>query len=82
HKSRESVYAELLSQRLGTQWNRIDLGVFNVYMDQWYKQFGPAVAASGTYHIEFYNKIQAAQNNNPMRLLSGIIGDAWAGAVD
>ena len=81
HKSRESVYAGLLSQRLGTQWSRIDLGVFNVYMDQWYKQFGPAVAASGTYHMEFYDKIQAAEDNNPMRLLSGIIGDAWAGAV-
>lgn len=79
--SRESVYAQLLSQRLGTQWKRIPLGVFNVYIQQWYDQFGPAVAASGTYHIEFYNKIQVREQGNPMRLLSGIIGDAWAGAV-
>lgn len=81
-KSRESVYAQLLAQRLGTQWARIPLGTFNVYMDQWFQQFGPSVAASGTYHIEFYRKIQAREKGNPMQLLSGIIGDAWAGAVN
>jgi hypothetical protein len=80
-ESRESVYAGLLSKRLGTQWKRIPLGKFNVYMDQWYDQFGPAVAASGTYHMEFYNKIKQLEGGNPMHLLSGIIGDAWAGAV-
>lgn len=80
-ESRESVYANLLSQRLGTQWSRIPLGTFNVYMDDWYTQFGPAVAASGTYHMEFYHKIKEKEGGNPMQLLSGIIGDAWAGAV-
>ncbi len=80
-ESRESVHARLLSQRLGTYWKRIPLGKFNVYMDQWYDQFGPAVAASGTYHMEFYDKIKALESGNKMHLLSGIIGDAWAGAV-
>ncbi|WP_293933040.1 hypothetical protein [Sphingobacterium sp. UBA6645] len=79
--SRESVYAGLLSERLGTQWDRIPLGQFNVYMDDWYDQFGPAVAASGTYHMEFYEKIRAKENQAKLGLLSGIIGDAWAGAV-
>ena len=80
-ESRESVYAGLLSERLGTQWKRIPLGKFNVYMNKWYDQFGPAVAASGTYHMEFYDKIKSLESGNPMHLLSGIIGDAWAGAV-
>ncbi len=80
-ESREAVYAGLLSQRLNTYWKRISLGKFNVYMDQWYEQFGPAVAASGTYHMEFYHKIKHLEQGNPMHLLSGIIGDAWAGAV-
>ncbi|MGH2623688.1 MAG: hypothetical protein ACRDE7_08485, partial [Sphingobacterium sp.] len=80
-KSRESVYASLLSQRLGTQWSRVPLGEFNKYMTEWYDQFGPAVAASGTYHIEFYKKIQGIESGNKLHLLSGIIGDAWAGAV-
>lgn len=80
-ESREAVYAGLLSKRLHTQWKRIPLGKFNVYMNQWYDQFGPAVAASGTYHMEFYDKIKQLEAGNPMHLLSGIIGDAWAGAV-
>ncbi len=79
--SRESVYAGLLSERLGTQWSRIPLGIFNVYMEQWYDQFGPAVGASGTYHMEFYQKIKEKENFKKLHLLSGIIGDAWAGAV-
>ena len=80
-KSRESVYAGLLSKRLGTNWARVPLGEFNRYMKEWYDQFGPAVAASGTYHIEFYKKIQEIESGNKLQLLSGIIGDAWAGAV-
>ncbi|WP_099367004.1 hypothetical protein [Sphingobacterium sp. 1.A.4] len=79
--SRESVYAGLLSERLGTQWSRIPLGIFNVYMEQWYDQFGPAVGASGTYHMEFYQKIKEKESFKKLHLLSGIIGDAWAGAV-
>jgi len=80
-ESRESVYANLLSQRLGTQWSRIPLGQFNQYMGDWYDQFGPSVGASGTYHIEFYKKIQEREAGQKLHLLSGIIGDAWAGAV-
>ncbi|MVZ66306.1 hypothetical protein GQF61_10590 [Sphingobacterium sp. DK4209] len=79
--SRESVYASLLAERLGTKWSRVPLGKFNLYMDDWYSQFGPAVAASGTYHIEFYHKIREQERQAKMGLLSGIIGDAWAGAV-
>ncbi len=79
--SRESVYAGLLAERLGTTWQRIPLGKFNGYMDDWFDQFGPAVGASGTYHIEFYAKIRNLENQAKLGLLSGIIGDAWAGAV-
>ncbi len=79
--SREAVYAQLLSKRLGTYWQRIDLGQFNKYIPDWYNMFGPTVGASGTYHMEFYEKIQAIENPRKLYLLSGIIGDAWAGAV-
>lgn len=82
NQSREAVYAELLAQRLGTHWNRVDLGTFNNYIDQWYPLFGPTVGASGTYHMEFYEKIAAMENQRKLQLLSGIIGDAWAGAVN
>jgi len=81
NKSREAVYASALSRKLGTYWKRIDLGRFNQYIPDWYDQFGPAVAASGTYHMEFYKKIKANEQGRRLGLLSGIIGDAWAGAV-
>ncbi len=81
NKSREAVYAKHLAKKLGTSWKRIDLGRFNQYIPEWYSQFGPAVAASGTYHIEFYKKIKQHEKGRKLGLLSGIIGDAWAGAV-
>ncbi|GHE46476.1 hypothetical protein [Sphingobacterium griseoflavum] len=79
--SREAVYAQTLSTRLGTSWNRVDLGGFNRYMNEWYTLFGPSVGASGTYHMEFYERIAAQERPKKLQLLSGIIGDAWAGAV-
>lgn len=79
--SREVVYAQQLSQRLGTTWTRIDLGRFNAYQDEWFSQFGCSVGAVGTYHLEFFDKIRQQAGDRPMHMLSGIIGDAWAGAV-
>lgn len=79
--SREVVYAQALSERLGTHWQRIDLGKFNSYIPEWYSLYGVSVAASGTYHMEFYERISEMENQRKLYLLSGIIGDAWAGAV-
>jgi len=80
--SREAVYAKELCKRLHIDWDRIELGKFNQYEEEWYNQFGPAVAATGTYHIEFYNKIKNRVGADNHHLLSGIIGDAWAGSVN
>jgi len=79
--SREVVYARELSKRLGTKWQRIELGRFNAYQDEWFAQFGCSVGAVGTYHIEFFDKISVLEDRHRLGLLSGIIGDAWAGAV-
>ncbi|PRD53941.1 hypothetical protein [Sphingobacterium gobiense] len=79
--SREVVYAKALSERLGTHWRRIDLGKFNTYISEWYALYGVSIAASGTYHMEFFDQIANIENNTKLHLLSGIIGDAWAGAV-
>ncbi|GGH09448.1 hypothetical protein FAZ19_01940 [Sphingobacterium alkalisoli] len=81
NKSRETVYAKLLSDRLGIKWTRINLEKFNSYTDEWYAIFGPSAGASGTYHIEFFEKIFNIEKSR-LCLLSGIIGDAWAGAVN
>ncbi len=78
--SRETVYAKALSERLGTHWQRIDLGEFNNYIAEWYALYGISIAASGTYHLEFYKQISDFEDHRKLHLLSGIIGDAWAGA--
>lgn len=82
HMSRETVYAQALSERLGVFWDQVDLGTFNSYMNEWYGLFGPSVGASGTYHMEFYEIIAKRERHMKLHLLSGIIGDAWAGAVN
>jgi hypothetical protein len=79
--SREVVYAQELSHRLGLNWSRIDLGRFNIYQEEWFGQFGCSVGAVGTYHMEFFDKIRQQEKALEMQMLSGIIGDAWAGAV-
>lgn len=79
--SREVVYAQQLSKRLGTTWKRINLGKFNSYQEEWFEQFGCSVGAVGTYHLEFFDKIRQQEGPHKLQMLSGIIGDAWAGAV-
>ncbi|MDR2285441.1 MAG: hypothetical protein LBE37_19670 [Sphingobacterium sp.] len=80
-KSREVVYAKELATRLGIHWERVDLGSFNGYQNDWFSLFGCSVGAVGTYHMEFFDKIKGIEQGNGLRMLSGIIGDAWAGAV-
>ncbi len=77
-KSFEVVNAKKISEILGTKWEHIVLGDYHRYFDDWDKIFGVSTHAHGMYHIEFYQKIlPKIQGNNP--LLSGIIGDVWAG---
>jgi len=79
--SYEGVYAKKLSQILGTRWEQIPLGDFHLYFEEWDKSFGISTHAHGMYHIEFYKKIlPKITGKNP--LLTGIIGDIWAGNLN
>jgi hypothetical protein len=51
------------------------------YRDDWDTLFGVSTHAHGMYQLEFYHRIAELQPP-PLPLLSGIIGDAWAGAVE
>lgn len=78
--SQEVVYAQKLSEILGTKWENILLGDFHLYLQDWDNVFGISTHSHGMYHIEFYKKIlPKVSGNNP--LLSGIVGDVWSGAV-
>jgi hypothetical protein len=79
-KSFEVVYASMLSKKLGIRWETIELGDYHQYINEWYKYFGISTHAHGMYHIEFFKKILSETSGNKL-LLSGIIGDAWAGSV-
>lgn len=80
-QSYEVIYAKKLSEALNTKWQQIELGEFHKYLSEWVDIYGVSTHAHGMYHMEFYNKIKMLTGNNK-NLLSGIIGDAWAGNVD
>ena len=77
----ETIYAKFLCKKLGIHWEQIEIGNYHQHLDQWDSLFGISTHAHGMYQLEFYHKILSkVEGNNP--LLSGIIGDAWAGSVN
>mgnify|MGYP000851514821 FL=1 len=82
-QSFEVVYAQELSRRLGTAWKHIELGKFFNYIDRWYDLYGVSVHAHGLSSFEFFHDIRqdlplSASDGQP--LLSGHMGDDWAGS--
>jgi len=77
----EVINAKRLAQNLSFDWQQIELDEFLQEIPRWEKLYGPSTHAHGMYHVEFYQKIQE-QFPNGAPLLSGIIGDAWAGSVN
>lgn len=79
-QSTEVVYAKALANRFGARWERIPLGGFHRYFDDWDEEFGLSTHAHGMYHFEFYAKIRERLKGRHA-FLSGIFGDVWAGSV-
>ncbi|MCS3824362.1 asparagine synthase-related protein [Salinibacter ruber] len=80
--SEEVIYAKLLSDRLNIDWSQVKLGDFHKYFEEWYSIYGPSIHSHGMYQMEFYKKVnKQIDTNNSIPLLSGIIGDVWAGGV-
>jgi hypothetical protein len=78
--SNEVVFAKKLAEILKTNWKQIELDNYYVYFGKWFKLFGFSTHLHGMYQIDFYKKI--LETNKPGEqafLLSGIVGDAWAG---
>lgn len=82
NKSHEVVFAKKTSDILKIKWEQIKLSNFNIHINDWHRFFGFSTHLHGMYHIEFYKKIISLKDfNNRSTLLSGIIGDAWAGSI-
>lgn len=78
--SREVTRARLVSARLGLAWEQIPLGDYHDHFDACDDIFGISTHAHGMYHMEFYERI-AARTAAGLPLLSGLVGDAWAGSI-
>jgi len=79
-RSFEVINAKRLAENLGESWQHIPLQEYLNYIPEWEKIYGPSTHAHGMYHMEFYREV-AKQVAPGLPLLSGIIGDAWAGSV-
>jgi hypothetical protein len=77
-KDREVLYAQKVAHQLNLQWKYLELNHFHCYLNDWYNAYGISTFAGGLYHYEFYEKIKL-QGVQSGHLLSGIVGDAWAG---
>lgn len=79
-RSMEVVHARALARKFDIRWERVELGSFHRYFNDWDAEFGVSIHAHGMYHFEFYSKIRESLKGK-QALLSGIIGDAWAGSI-
>lgn len=61
-------------------WNQVYLGDYHMLCDEWYEIYGPSVHMHGMYQMEFYDKIKNTIAEGSV--LSGIVGDLWAGSVE
>ncbi len=78
--SKEVVHAKYITEKLDIDWKHIKIGEYHNLLKEWYKIYGVSTHAHGMYHMEFYTKmLKNVKGGNPF--LSGLIGDAWAGAV-
>lgn len=76
----EVYNARQVAKLNGLPWEQIYLGDFHKLCDEWYEIYGPSVHLHGMYQMEFYDIIRNSVGQGSV--LSGIVGDAWAGSVE
>lgn len=81
-KSNEVVKAKEIAKRFGFNWENIKLENSFDFIKEWHNIYGFSTHLHGMYHIEFYKKILAGELSANKNLLSGIVGDAWAGSIN
>ncbi len=82
NNSFEVVFASEICRKLGIKWSQIQFGDIYNWIQKWYNIFGFSTHLHGMYQIDFYHKIFNTKPEwNPI-LISGIVGDLWAGSID
>tara|TARA_Y100001978_G_scaffold203522_1_gene230544 strand:+ start:6859 stop:8247 length:1389 start_codon:yes stop_codon:yes gene_type:complete len=80
-ESYEVVRAKYLCKKFGIKWKQIYLGQFNKEIEYWISKYGLSTHAHGMYQVEFYKKIKELYPKEKFAVLSGIVGDLWAGSL-
>lgn len=78
--SDEVLNAKYVSEKLGINWSRIQIGNFNQsqYLQKNFDIFGPAIPMHCMYHMEFYDRI-ISDFGRDYTIVSGSVGDWWSG---
>jgi len=79
--STEVIYASEIAQRMHIKWNHVNLAGFHDYINQWDSFYGLSMHSHGMYQMKFYHEISKIEGEENLPLLSGILGDVWAGSI-
>ena len=79
--STEVSHARALAKIFNIRWEQIELGNFHRFLPDWDSLFGISTHSHGMYQQEFYEKIRTRLKGKKFALLSGIVGDIWAGSI-
>jgi hypothetical protein len=78
--SHEVRIAKRIASINNVKWKLINLHGFHRHLETWDSLFGASTHAHGMYQIEFYDQISKLHDHKA-RVLSGIVGDMWAGST-
>lgn len=80
YNSAEVFLAAKYAKLFNLPWSRIHLNNYfsDYYVSDWLSRYSTTTHLHGMYHIDFYDQILARKPKQKY-LVSGIIGDVWAG---
>lgn len=79
--SREAVVAKELAEREGVRWNLIPLGNHKYLEPSWVDKFGFHTHLHGTHAMQFYQRISELHEASESVVISGLVGDLFAGKI-
>lgn len=74
------VYAQAFCEKFGIDWQKVEVDDMLKYIDDWYEMYGPFTQLHGMHQFTF-NKVIRQQVTGDAGMISGLIGDAWAGSI-
>jgi hypothetical protein len=76
---KEARTARLNANQLRLSWRKVNLKYDTKYLRRWRLEFKSITHDHGMYHYEFFENISNYVRTRNAYVLSGIVGDVWAG---